>query len=364
MLRTSLYVVVLGTCAALGLVWHVPIATNAADTQPAKPDAQAADKVVAELKLIGELIKQLDDDKFEKRQQATEQLIKIGRPAVEPLRRLLASNPNLELAKRATGILEAMPKEKSKGRKTRELIAALNKTVDLDKGIDANTPLKDALEFIGEQSNVPFIVDSKAFEAIGVQKVEEQPVQLAKMTGVRLANVLRLLLGQVKGDVYTGTFLVRSDSLEITTTYHSLVEAFGGNLPAFAAGEDPKIANDDLVQILQGKARVLYQVYADFEKRPLKEALDELAEFAAINVMVDPRVGDKAKTPVTATINNMFVDTAVELLADMADLQVVQKDAVFYLTTKENAARLEAQRKPRPIVPPAGIMPKGPPPAQ
>src|SRR5262249_50749316 len=66
--------------------------------------------------------------------------------------------------------------------------------------------------------------DSKAFEAIGVQKVEEQPVQLPKMVGVSMATVLRLLLAQVKGDVYTGTYLVRRDYIEVTTTYNAAAE--------------------------------------------------------------------------------------------------------------------------------------------
>src|SRR5262249_32779573 len=155
---------------------------------------------------------------------------KIGKPAVEPLKMLLASRPNLELAKRATGILEAMPKEKVGKLATSALIAGLHKPINLDAGIDANTPLKDALEFISEKADVPFIVDSKAFESIGIQKVEEQPVSLPKMTGVRLKDVLRLLLGQIRGDVYTGDFLLRSGYVEITTTYHSLCEVLGSDL--------------------------------------------------------------------------------------------------------------------------------------
>ena len=72
----------------------------------------------------------------------------------------------------------------------------------LEKGIDPNTPLKDALDFLSQRYDLTFVVDTKAFEAIGVQKAEEQPVQLPRMTGVSLETVLRLLLGQVKGEVH------------------------------------------------------------------------------------------------------------------------------------------------------------------
>src|SRR5262249_41550290 len=115
-IRYASLVAVLGLC----LVWGLPAPT--ADDEPAqaheqakdepKVDPQDAENVVANLKRIGELIKQLDHDKFEVRQKASDELVKIGRPAIAPLKMLLASRPNLELAKRATGILEAMPKEK------------------------------------------------------------------------------------------------------------------------------------------------------------------------------------------------------------------------------------------------------------
>src|SRR5262245_59812313 len=144
-IRYGSLVAVLGRCPVWGF------AVTSAPDEPAKEqpteeqtiDPQAADKVVADLKRIGELIKQLDHDKFEVRQKAADELARIGRPAIEPLKMLLASRPNLELAKRATGILEAMPKPKPNKVATAVLIAALNKEIDLDKGVDPNTPLKD-----------------------------------------------------------------------------------------------------------------------------------------------------------------------------------------------------------------------------
>jgi len=337
--------------------------------EPAKDqvDPQAADKVIADLKRIGDLIKQLDHDKFEVRQKASDELVKIGKPAVEPLKMLLASRPNLELAKRATGILEAMPKEKVSKLATSALIAGLHKPINLDNGIDANTPLKDALEFISEKADVPFIVDSRAFETIGIQKVEEQPVSLPKMTGVRLKDVLRLLLQQMRGDVYTGDFLVRSGYVEITTTYHSLVETLGCEPNELAAAEDPPgMAGppEAPAKAPVGLPRILKIVHVHCDRQPLKDTLQELSEMSGVSIVIDPRVGDKAKTAVSITLANAMVDSAVELLVDMADLQAVQKDAIFYVTTKENANRLENQRRPKRLGTPPGMRPGGGPPGQ
>jgi hypothetical protein len=56
--------------------------------------------------------------------------------------------------------------------------------------------------------------------------------------------------------------------------------------------------------------------------------------------VIDARAREKATTRVTATLNNVPVDTAVLILADMADLRMIVLDNVLYVTTKENAEQL------------------------
>lgn len=131
-----------------------------------------------------------------------------------------------ELTARRKGIWESVGLgEDAEGKRAADKIKAkLSQPVNLDKGIDANTPLKDALEFLADRYDLTLIIDSKAFEAIGVQKVEEQPVSLPKMVGVSLTTALRLLLAQIKGDVYTGTYIIRRDYIEVTTTYNAAAE--------------------------------------------------------------------------------------------------------------------------------------------
>jgi hypothetical protein len=350
---------------ALALAGWVALGTQAQDKAEKKDEKPAAapqsgaaqiEQMIAELKAIGELVKQLDSDKFETRQQASDKLVQLGPPVREPLRRVLANQPGLELTVRIETILQEVAKRENKAGANRgkALRARLNQPITLENGIDANTPLKDALDFIGDQAKVQFLIDNNAFAAIGIQKVEEQPVQLPKLKDVSLARVLRLLLGQVKGDTYSGDWLVRPDCIEITTSYHVLVEALGEEPGMFLVpGANPSQPT--------GSPRILHVVHADIERQPLVEALQELAEPAGINVIVDPRVGGKGKTPVTATFSNVMVDTAVEVLADLADLKAVQVDRLFYLTTRENAKAFEAGRKPKRIeLPGMGLRPPAP----
>ena len=91
-------------------------------------------------------------------------------------------------------------------------------------------------------------------------------------------------------------------------------------------------------------------MWEDFEEQPLKLALRSVSNKTGSNIVLDPRAGEKAQTAVTARLMNVPVDTAVRILADMADLQVVRLDNVLYVTTRENAARLQAQRN----APPGG----------
>src|SRR5439155_26824057 len=73
-----------------------------------------------------------------------------------------------------------------------------------------------------------------------------------------------------------------------------------------------------------------------------------LADSTGINVILDARVAEKAgKTPVTATLNGIPLDTAVRLLADMADLKAVAIDNALYVTTKPNAETLQAEQEKR-----------------
>src|SRR5262249_19634555 len=81
-------------------------------------------------------------------------------------------------------------------RQVRIMKEKLSRPVTLEKPIEANTPLKDALDFISDRYDVTIIVDTQAFKAESVDAVEDLPVKLPRMVGVSLGTVLRLLTAQ------------------------------------------------------------------------------------------------------------------------------------------------------------------------
>jgi hypothetical protein len=199
------------------------------------------------------------------------------------------------------------------------LVEKLNNRINLETGFDANTPLKDALDFMSDRFDVTFVIDLKSFKEEGIDDIESFKVRLPKMKGVRMGTVLRLLLGQLDA-----SYLVRKDYIEVTPTARLEREIWAGC-----------------------KGPRLPLIHAVFEKRPLDEALKELSAATGVTVVVDERPEGKSRNPVTANLLNVPLDHAVRVLADLADLKAVQLDSVLYVTSKENAETLQAEQEKR-----------------
>src|SRR5262249_41452769 len=85
------------------------------------------------------------------------------------------------------------------------------------------------------------------------------------------------------------------------------------------------------------KSHLVEQTFRDV---PLKTALHRLG----FTLVIDARAEKKAEAAITAKLRHVPVETAVELLADMAGLTAVDVCGVFYVTSKDNAARMKEQR--------------------
>jgi RNA polymerase sigma factor (sigma-70 family) len=230
------------------------------------------------------------------------------------------------------------------GERARQIRRQLSQYVTLE-AIDPNTPLSDAIKLIGEKFKIPIDIDKKAFEMIGVAKVEDTPVELPKITDVRLGVVLSRLMRQVKGDQYTGAYLIRPDRVELTSTYHQWSEAGAEpNSPADAPGQDDSITPRELGYFGTFR-RMTTVVHIDCERQPLVEALRELAEDTGYDIVIDPRVAEKAKGPITLALNNVWLDNAVSLMTEMAELDWYWMDRVVYVTSRESAKQRKEKLK-------------------
>jgi hypothetical protein len=204
------------------------------------------------------------------------------------------------------------------------IAAKLNQPFSINQEIPG-VPLKEVLDVLSDKYGLTFIVDVQSFEtATGNRNVEETNVRLPKMPGVTLHAVLRHLLAQVQG-----TFIVRGDHLEVAHLDQARLEAYG-NTPR---------------PVGQRSAQPLVNVAC--EQRPLDAVLTDVARQAGRNVVLDARVTGREKLVVTAVLLNAPTDTAVRVLAELANLKSVQLDNVFFVTTRELAAELQAEQDKR-----------------
>jgi hypothetical protein len=225
----------------------------------------------------------------------------------------------------AVALSWSAPAPRAEEGKREPLAAKLTSRITF-QALDQATTLQDALDALADRYDLTFEINEAAFKAEGVEDVRSAGVAdrpLPKMTNVRLETVLRKILARVPASS-GATYLLRADGIEITTGARLRQEVWGDY-----RGPYLPLAN------------------AAFEKRPLEEALKELADAADFTVVLDAGVGDRARTPVSVRLTNVPLDTAVRLLANTAGLQSFLVDNALYVTTKENAAALEKQERRR-----------------
>jgi hypothetical protein len=208
----------------------------------------------------------------------------------------------------------------------------LARRIDFGGMDDPETKLGDALAKLAKESGLAFDVNEAAFRQEMVENVLSRPLgkPVPKMKNVTVERVLRKLLDRVPSES-GAAFLVRREAVEITTTAARDAEVWFKDPNVEGATREPRLP----------------LVSAAFDRKPLSEALKELARQGGMNVVVDIRVAEKAKTPVTARFLNTPLDTAVGVLADMADLKPFPLDNLLYVTTRENADRLEERLRPK-----------------
>lgn len=176
-------------------------------------------------------------------------------------------------------------------------------TIEFEPG----TPLREALNHISERYGLTILVDNEAFKADnGEPDIENKPIKLPRLGGVRLRTVLRNLLHQAQGDFYA-----RDDHLMVVPRKR---------IEAGVALKQP--------------------VDVAFEKRPLAEALKELSDITEVSIVLDTLRMQNLPDPraeVTADFHNVPLNNAVRILADMAGMKSVTFQNMIYVTTPPNA---------------------------
>lgn len=79
------------------------------------------------------------------------------------------------------------------------------------------------------------------------------------------------------------------------------------------------------------------RVSVDCDGTEFGAAIKQLAADSGANVVVDPRLGEKAKKAVTLKLEDVPLETAVRLLSEVADLRAVRMANVLFVTSHDKA---------------------------
>jgi hypothetical protein len=207
------------------------------------------------------------------------------------------------------------------------ILKLLQESIDM-KDFQAPMSLKEALGMIQDKLNarykgedvLPILVNTAAFtEELGdnPEQVYETPVRFPPFPRhLTIADALKLTLSKVTP---RATFIVRDRFIEVTT-------AKAGSL----------------------KNLLRQKVFGALNRRPLAEAIEELSAPNGVSVLLDPRLGDRLKMPVTAVlINDTPLEGALRLLTDMVGLKLYVSDDGVYVTSPENAETLQKEDRAR-----------------
>lgn len=197
------------------------------------------------------------------------------------------------------------------------IVAAARKALDEvgDMNYQART-LTDLVNELKARLRVPVILDNQVF-AFGLDPA--QPVVNVNLRQVKLRDGLRAALAPL--------------NLHFGLTQDGVV-----------------ISTEEGVILRQMRQRV----GVDCDGTDFASAMRQLAADTGANIVLDPRLGERAKKPVTLKLEDVPLETAVRLLAEVADLRAVRMNNVLYVTTGERARTLREDADGPTPPPPAG----------
>jgi hypothetical protein len=203
---------------------------------------------------------------------------------------------------------ESDKKGESPAEKVRRILEQTADSVEIQ-----DQPLEYAIGQIHNETGLNFVVDRQTIQQMGIDMSTGGPAVNVKLQKVKWKTVLRSMLGQY-------------------------------NLSYAIVGEAVAVTSEDMAMLRQMHQRVS----VDLDKVVLAAALKQLAKETATNLLVDARAQKEAQTAVSLQLEDVPLETAVRLMADMAGLKPVRVGNVLYVTTKANAAELKADLENQP----------------
>jgi hypothetical protein len=182
-----------------------------------------------------------------------------------------------------------------------KLRKALDQTTDVT--IEGQS-LEASINQLAEQAKVNVVIDRWTIQNMGIDP--NGAVVTVKLQNVKIRTALRTMLNQ-----YNLSYVPIGDSIVVTT--------------------------EDMAVHRQMRQRVSVEV----DKEQLGNALKKLARETGTNILIDGKVTKESETAISLDLDDVPLETAVRLMAEMAGLKPVRVGNVLLVTTKAAANELK-----------------------
>jgi type II secretory pathway component GspD/PulD (secretin) len=195
--------------------------------------------------------------------------------------------------------------------KTASALEKLRANLDKNITIDYNgQSLTDVLNHFRDKTGVAINIDQAALmQGVPVPDGNVGQVTL-KATNEKASQVLRKLL-----NAHQLCYILFEDSVLVTT--------------------------EEMATMRQMRQRVS----VDVEDMPFDKAVRNLAKNHGLNLVIDPKVMKQSEAPVSLQLENAGIETAVRLLAELANLKAVRMGNVMFVTTEEKAKKIREEEQ-------------------
>ena len=196
--------------------------------------------------------------------------------------------------------------------------------ISADAKAKAEAPAEKTRRLLDQTVNVEFVDQT-------LQAVLDQ---LSEQTKVKFI-IDRVALGQVSGDDPDLPVRVKLQDVKLRSAVRSILVQYGLTF----------VINDDTVIVTTEEAafhrQLRQRVQVSLDDTPLATALKNMGRTSAVNLVLDPRVPKPAReVKVTLDLEEVPLETAVFLIAEMAELKSVRVGNVLFVTTGERADKL------------------------
>jgi RNA polymerase sigma factor (sigma-70 family) len=229
-----------------------------------------------------------------------------------------------------------------------EVQAALSKELTVPSG--AEITIGDVFQLLAKSNDLTVRFDTAAFVRRGVavtalDEMRQKKIRLPAVARLPASDLLREALAHL-GATHEGEFGGGVHNLLSYRIRGNQVLVIPEYRPASIPGSTTGAGEQPLLMITQNQmAENIYgePVTLRIKNKSFSEVLEQLREMTGANIVVDARMKDRADAAITASFNDARLYTVLKVLGDSCEMRPVVMDNVYYLTTPENAEKLQTQ---------------------